>query len=123
MYGNESILKNYNPDNIHICVPTPFLDRKFFVKISGKSTTETNKDDVFTDGSKSKEEEEGRGIYIPEYRKNNSYKLPDCYNILQSEISVVRRVVRWLLYYKIFDVSFRFYIDSKAVTESSPVST
>lgn len=63
MYRHESVLKTITvvPDNIDFCVPIPFLDRKFFVRISGKSTTEKNKDDVFTDGSKSKEEV-GRGI-------------------------------------------------------------
>lgn len=55
------------PHNIDFCVPTPFKDRKFMVKISVESST---------DGSKSKEER-GSGIYKPEYGKNISFKIPD----------------------------------------------
>lgn len=55
------------PDNIDFCSPASSLDRKFISKISGKSSI-----DVFTEGSKYKEEV-GGGIFIHKYGKNISF--------------------------------------------------
>lgn len=55
------------PDNIDICAPASSLGWKFILKISGKSSI-----DVFTEGSKYKEEVRG-GIFIHEYGKNISF--------------------------------------------------
>lgn len=46
------------------------------------------------------------GIYILEYRKNISLKFP--------EISAIRRVVRLVLYYSIFDVDIWICTERKA---------
>lgn len=46
-------------NNIDFCVPTPFLDRKFIIKILAESSTI----DIFSSSKKIV----GGGIYIPEY--------------------------------------------------------
>lgn len=66
------------------CIPISFLDRKFIVEISVELSTKENSIDIFTDGSKSKVGV-GGGIYIPENRKNISFKLLDYCSILQAE--------------------------------------
>ena len=53
--------------------------------------------EVYTDGSKSVDGV-GGGVFIPEYRKSISFRLPDHCSILQAEISAIKRAVNWLMY-------------------------